>query len=236
MHYGWRAGTTCNWIEVSRDETNRCSFFLTTKKEIHMNFKRLCFAGVMVALFVAASTAVFSAGISGTKHDFSARSWGTDQICIFCHTPHNAQTTQLAPLWNHVSTSTAAFTPYASTTLNIAGGQTIAGTSKACMSCHDGTVALDSYGTRTATGGMIGSAGLIGIDLSNDHPVGFTYNAALVTADGGGLRDPGLLSDVKLFGGNLECASCHSVHDNTNTPFLRASNAGSGLCLKCHIK
>jgi predicted CXXCH cytochrome family protein len=34
----------------------------------------------------------------------------------------------------------------------------------------------------------------------------------------------------------LECSSCHSVHDNSNAPFLRETMAGSALCLGCHAK
>nr|MDP2191891.1 cytochrome c3 family protein [Rhodoferax sp.] len=33
----------------------------------------------------------------------------------------------------------------------------------------------------------------------------------------------------------VECASCHDPH-STNTTFLRISNAGSAVCLACHIK
>ena len=39
-----------------------------------------------------------------------------------------------------------------------------------------------------------------------------------------------------LIGGMMQCSSCHSTHDPTNTPFLRTSNVGSALCLTCHIK
>ncbi len=39
-------------------------------------------------------------------------------------------------------------------------------------------------------------------------------------------------------GAKLECTSCHSVHDNQNSPFLWAplqgATAGTGLCDKCH--
>jgi predicted CXXCH cytochrome family protein len=45
-----------------------------------------------------------------------------------------------------------------------------------------------------------------------------------------------VVSGIPLFAGKLECASCHTVHDNSNVPFLRADNTGSALCLKCHNK
>jgi predicted CXXCH cytochrome family protein len=174
------------------------------------------------------------AGISGTPHDFSGRGWGSAELCIFCHAPHNANGG--TPLWNHKAT-TATYTMYASPTLN-ATGQAIAGVSKLCLSCHDGTVAIDSYGTRTGTTNITGDA-LLGTDLSNDHPIGFTYDAALATADGG-LVTPAsaslVVANVPLYAAKIECASCHNVHDNALGGFLRVSNAASALCLKCHNK
>jgi predicted CXXCH cytochrome family protein len=77
----------------------------------------------------------------------------------------------------------------------------------------------------------------LGSDLSNDHPVSVTYDTT---------KDPafvtpvsGAVNGLPLFGAGknqVECASCHNVHDNTNAPFLRTTNGGSALCLRCHIK
>jgi predicted CXXCH cytochrome family protein len=182
--------------------------------------------------------------IIGTKHDLSAYGWGTDQTCKFCHTPHNALSANLAPLWNH-ATSTATYNLYgengSSPTFNATN--TISqpsASSKACLSCHDGTVAMDTYGTRTGTHKMGGTSNL-GTDLRNDHPISFTYDAALATADGALIMPvSGSWVDashkVPLYNTKLECASCHNVHDDTNPPFLRKNNTGSALCLSCHIK
>jgi predicted CXXCH cytochrome family protein len=193
---------------------------------------------IVVATLALVPAASFGA-ITGTAHDLSGRGWGTDQICIFCHTPHNALTPQLVPLWNHAATAVASFTLYSSPSLTAVPGQP-AGVSKACLSCHDGTVALDSYGTRTGTNFITGTA-LLGTDLSNDHPVSFTYNAALATSDGG-LVTPASASWVDagqtapLYAAQLECGSCHNVHDPQYGDFLRKSNAASALCLTCHVK
>jgi predicted CXXCH cytochrome family protein len=115
-----------------------------------------------------------------------------------------------------------------------------AGTSKLCLSCHDGTVAIDSFGQNAGTHFMTGGDNL-GTNLSNDHPISFTYDAALATADGG-LKTPQSASrvdaahKVPLYAAKMECASCHSVHDDSNGKFLRMDNAGSVLCLTCHAK
>lgn len=52
------------------------------------------------------------------------------------------------------------------------------------------------------------------------------------------LRGWGGLSsgDVKLYGGKVECPSCHNVHNPSNRPFLRKTNTNDALCLTCHIK
>ncbi|MFQ5720982.1 MAG: cytochrome c3 family protein [Candidatus Aminicenantales bacterium] len=182
------------------------------------------------------------AGITNTDHDFSGKGWNTSgEICIVCHTPHNADTSvSAAPLWNH-TLSTETYTVYSSSTLDATVGQP-GDISKLCLSCHDGTVAVDSFGGSTGTTYVTGSA-LVGTNLSDDHPVGFTYDTTLANTDGG-LQDPattssglgGTITNDMLFSGQLECASCHDPHDNTNDPFLVKSNDGSALCLTCHDK
>lgn len=198
-------------------------------------YERLLSALAGGALLLLAAQA-YAVGIAGTKHDMSANAWSGGQICIVCHTPHNAKA-GYEPLWNHQVTASV-FTLYNSSTLNAAPGQP-AGTSKLCLSCHDGTVALENFGTVTTGTTFVTGTQNLGTDLSNDHPVSFTYDAALATADGG-LVTPASASQVvagiPLFMSKLECASCHNVHDNAASPFLRTSNAGSALCLKCHNK
>lgn len=195
---------------------------------------------LIVVAALALVPAVSWAQITGTAHDLSGAGLGTDQKCVFCHTPHNAKSPQLIPLWNHAAT-TGTFTLYASSSLNATLGQPL-GVSKACLSCHDGVTALDAYGTRVGTTTMAAlSTANLGTDLSNDHPVSFAYNAALAGTDGG-LNIPSDASwvdgahTVPLYAANLECGSCHNVHSNAVDPFLRKSNAGSALCLTCHNK
>jgi predicted CXXCH cytochrome family protein len=191
----------------------------------------------MLAMATLAASAAL--GISGTKHDLSTKGWGSTELCVFCHTPHNSDKTVTdAPLWNHKVT-TAFFSVYASPTLNATVGQP-SSSSRLCLSCHDGTVAVDSFGGVTGTHSMTGT-NLLGTDLSNDHPISFTYDATLAANDGA-LVVPASSSKVDasgtvpLFAGKVECASCHQVHSDAFPPFLRIPNTGSALCLKCHIK
>jgi predicted CXXCH cytochrome family protein len=204
---------------------------------------------IVVGVLALTGTAAY-AGIAGTKHDLSAAGYGSTELCIFCHTPHNGMMS-MAPLWNHQVTS-ATFTPYTSSTLDADTSGGPGKESKACLSCHDGTVGIGSFGTITTntnympTTGSYGNPNL-GTDLSNDHPIGFTYDSALSVADPG-VFDPGTDANgtgpnlrpagvgPRLFYSKMECASCHLVHDNTNAPFLRMTNSGSGMCLRCHNK
>ncbi len=70
------------------------------------------------------------------------------------------------------------------------------------------------------------------VDLSNDHPISFNMPTGRLD-----LQDPTLL---RLFGGTggrrIECATCHSVHNPLNEPFLAMSNSQSLMCRHCHIK
>jgi predicted CXXCH cytochrome family protein len=198
--------------------------------------------GVTLGLVLVAGLA--GAQITGSAHDFSQQGWGTTEICQPCHTPHNASTALPVVLWNHAVT-TETYALYSSPTMNASTGQPD-GVSRACLSCHDGTVALDSFGGSTGTT-FIGGGANFGTDLTNDHPVSFTYNNTLATTDGG-LYQPtttnsGLGSTIAadmLFGaGNdqVECASCHDVHNAAGQEsLLLKSNAGSALCLTCHAK
>ncbi len=81
---------------------------------------------------------------------------------------------------------------------------------------------------------------VLGTDLSNDHPISMPYPTAAQDPEfktppdasrgwGGASKN-----DVKLYGGWIQCSSCHNVHNPDTTPFLRKSNAQSGLCPTCH--
>lgn len=194
-------------------------------------------------MFVAAITTVsLGQTIVGSAHDFSAQGWGTTEICEACHTPHNADLTVVeSPLWNHAVTGET-FQPYTgSGTLNATVGQPD-GISKLCLSCHDGVTNMDAFGGGAGTTPMT-SGNVTGLDLRNDHPISFTYDAALVGLDPGlhavtttsGLG--GTIDSDMLFNTQLECSSCHDVHNGLALPnLLRKTNVASALCLTCHAK
>jgi len=202
--------------------------------------KTIGFLGLIVFVGLFAAVAA-QAAITGSPHDFSSEAWNVSgEVCITCHTPHNADSVQGTPLWNH-ETTTATFTMYPGFDLDSPVPTEPSGSSKTCLSCHDGTVALDSFGGATGGTNMTGDA-LLGNDLSNDHPISFTYDAALATADGE-LVTPvgGQVGVLHLIGGRVECGTCHDVHRRAgdvdpNSKLLAMDNSGSSLCFTCHTK
>ncbi|MCP4667023.1 MAG: cytochrome C, partial [Deltaproteobacteria bacterium] len=156
--------------------------------------------------------------ISGSAHDFSTFGWSNNEICLPCHTPHNANTLPDAPLWNHELT-TASYTLYTSSTLDATMGQPD-GRSKLCLSCHDGTVAIDSFGGVTGGTTITGDANL-GTDLRDDHPVSFEWGTPHPILGAPCLKCHfGAVDPLPFFdngsGNNnrLECATCHDVHNS----------------------
>jgi predicted CXXCH cytochrome family protein len=211
--------------------------------------KRL-FVVLIAVLFVAGSFGIAgAANIAGSKHDFSDTGTGqganentSGEICNTCHAPHSPSNASDGPLWDHAVTAVTNFTAYSDVNGSMDASLGQPGTvSKLCLSCHDGTVAIDSFGGATGNKSITGGA-LVDTDLSNDHPVGFTYDSSLATDDGE-LETPSGGSvgtnSFPLFGSandKMECATCHNAHDGAATYFLRLDNDASALCKNCHQK
>jgi len=205
------------------------------------------------------------------------------RMCIYCHAPHNTYKLSPAnlgpgasgagpqapdaftylPLWNHQLTDNyAAYTMYfpgpgrpltGPRALQAFNAMTPGSTSLLCLSCHDGSVAVNSYGNADQLIRSVSSGGpaitssryITGRDnyLGNHHPIGFDY--AAVSSVDTEIRDAGLammgaagtVSD-HLYNSKMECGTCHSVHNtgNTGETLLWRSDAASRLCLTCHIK
>ena len=220
--------------------------------------KKLYFltSGVALGAFLLSTTGLRAAGILGSPHDFHGESWNLsakdpNSVCSPCHQAHHAASS-VVPLWGH-TTSVGPWIMYSalnSPTFKAQGTQsaTPTSTSLACLSCHDGTVAVNSYGGAIQGGSAvtITNRGLIGTDLTHSHPISFTYDPALVgtgpnqdqwlynpdtatvlTPDSG-IFVPGNSMTINnfLLGGKnrMECSSCHAVHNQVGTPFDINSN------------
>lgn len=166
-----------------------------------------------------------SAGIADTKHNLGSgagpagRNQTTDtaEICVFCHTPHGADVNAPAPLWNKrlgtpgVPAGGGTYVTYDTLQTPSLDGTVapVGSISMACLSCHDGTQAMDNIinapgsggfdttgggadgRTFTWTGQTVNAAGrlssgvaLLGTDLSNDHPIGIQYCGGGLTGSG----------------------------------------------------
>lgn len=175
------------------------------------------FAGKFIfgaaALVLAAASA--HAQVVGSKHDFTAANSAagnpgggaqgttaaTTQVCVFCHTPHGAADGAPVPLWNKVLGDGTGYTRYSSLLLPSFTSEEapVGSVSLACLSCHDGTQAMDvvlnapGSGLYEAAGQLIdGAIGPmlndagdlvpnLGTDLSNDHPISMQYGGGGVT-------------------------------------------------------
>ncbi len=167
--------------------------------------------------------------------------------------------------------------------------RTVENESLLCMSCHDGSISVNHVlnlpndrngaliNTQVALGGdplddtkiiSLGGTGgarigestsLASGDLSDDHPISFSYAGVLASSEytvGSKVGELHSVTDavtagVQFFDGGVtgddrvECSSCHDPHVNYNTgqggdadyaPFLIMPNNGSALCLACHNK
>lgn len=176
---------------------------------------RLFVIGVLLLPFSAHSQIV------GSQHDLTvggnaqASTAVTDQVCVFCHTPHGSNVNAPVPLWNKVLGNPGSYTQYstlATPTFDSAEAP-VGSVSLACLSCHDGTQAMDvvinSPGSNgyNAGGAQIdpGAVGqlagtpipVLGTDLTNDHPISMQYggggldlNDPVGQAPAGSLGDP----------------------------------------------
>jgi predicted CXXCH cytochrome family protein len=202
----------------------------------------------------------------------SDTSGNVNRVCGFCHTPHHANIEANGlglPLWSKNLPDAGAYTNYASFTIDggtddgtgMFAGDAGLGPSWLCLSCHDGSIAVDQHynfaGDTPLTGDnygdpAVGEGGL----LDNDHPIGVNmvdaYAAELAGQPSPGLVDPatGLFINNPALGTfpiaeflyaneYVTCASCHDVHDKDSVqgPYmLYAPVDNSDICMSCHDK
>ena len=154
---------------------------------------------VAVLVGTLMTTGVVFAGIKGSQHDLGSGGAGqgtttaTSEVCVFCHTPHGANTNAGAPLWNKTLPDAGSYQRYSSlNTATLDGAEAPVGSvSLACLSCHDGSQAMDvvinapGSGGYNAAGAEIDAGAIgamtstpipnLGTDLRNDHPISIQY-------------------------------------------------------------
>lgn len=80
----------------------------------------------------------------------------TAEVCVFCHTPHGGSTSGPGgvPLWNRTVPLNSGYTIYGGANFDGVDSGQPQGVSLACLSCHDGTIALDSLINMPGSGGF----------------------------------------------------------------------------------
>lgn len=87
----------------------------------------------------------FSTMKNGTGGQMNAYRNDYGEVCVYCHTPHGANRQIDAPLWNRTFLNTTYTTYDTLGTSSLKGDVTQPGVnSLTCLSCHDGTTAIDS--------------------------------------------------------------------------------------------
>jgi doubled CXXCH motif protein len=179
------------------------------------------------------------------------------QICVFCHTPHGSSTE--GPLWNRRAT-TKTFKHFSSPTLSIDDPALRAtseygqpnGSSRLCLSCHDGVTALGALFTTPnihftdVRGGRSGADVAITYEtFSSHHPVSFRYNTNVISILNAPpyskqYKYPPLPYNVRLDKlERMQCTTCHDPHQDQSdvpsptTPFWTAGKY-EDVCLACH--
>ena len=227
----------------------------------------LTFAGTTPGSGIATTFPDLSTRGAGAAFGDTVEQAGLNRICVYCHAPHNtvkpgsaaANGVGYLPLWNHQVTAVSAYTLYSNGTNDLSQNAANpmvdkamlvssqpGGVSKLCLSCHDGSVAVNQYGSSTTSHGAathVSARALVGGggDLSNHHPIGFNY-AAVQTLDTG-INPPTAMMGVYpindlLPGGNVECSTCHDVHNSKaqGRKLLWVEDTNSAFCLTCHVK
>jgi predicted CXXCH cytochrome family protein len=249
----------------------------TTNKRNPMKLKKILLTALLAGAAMAFMPSTVRATIIGSTHDFSPTGayspaatngyahfkWGGEtnyynNPCQVCHIPHKAQnySSSHAPLWNHKLSSSVYVTYDANNSATFKGGAITLGSSIACLSCHDGSVAVNQtsgYSGTSATNSLNGTAYFApsfsietvggATDLRNMHPIGVSYTACQANGDSE-LQDTSYDLLPKMLKGTaktVECASCHDIHQTTGASAtvshsLIVDLEGGALCLECHKK
>jgi predicted CXXCH cytochrome family protein len=169
---------------------------------------------------------------------FNGTSSGTTQVCVFCHTPHGANTGTTA-LWNrNLPTNSFVWKVPATVNSTVLPAKLSDGSLK-CLSCHDGSQALGDVIRNpgvTLTAKLDATrydvvGGGSNNDLGGNHPVGVpypggpggTYNGITVNTAIAGFNaasDATSLTGLRLYYNagttagalGVECGSCHDPH------------------------
>lgn len=162
-----------------------------------------------------------AAGGAGIVMDTVRNNYG--EVCVYCHTPHGANTQVKAPIWNR-TINTGSYTIYDKLrTLDRPIGQP-GPNSLTCLSCHDGTISIDSIINMPGSGGWNPSQ-MTAVDKSWLN-TWYTKPALGHVELGVPIDDPS--NPPSQSGTGNKCTTCHNS-DDTGLPDFRAFVIGTDL-------
>lgn len=186
-----------------------------------------------VVCYAASSRTAHADTVVNSVHNFADLGGSP---CGYCHTVHNGLggSGLMNPGFGAFPVITKVYSSatrvYKSTIANVNSSD-----APLCLACHDQNTITANPNLAVAKGKLDSRpSAYINTDLSNDHPVGFVFDPSQSPAN---IKAP--VKAHVTFGptrNQMWCSSCHNVHDNQNGMFLVMSNAGSALCLDCHIR
>jgi len=220
------------------------------------------FSVVLLALTLVLGIAIYvyagqtAPGIKNTPHDVYNMNGDNDiEPCAMCHTPHSGSGDY--PIWNRAAAGVV-YDMYRSPSFDMYEGKQPQSPSSLCLVCHNGVYStLVNYpGPGSIDNPSYdyemnpGLWAMLGTDLTDDHPVSFTYDPIKdnsqdfndfpqaipcpTTPDRMWIPD-NQTSTIRypLYGANkdqFECATCHAVHDTvsyTGKQFVGGKSVGS---------
>jgi hypothetical protein len=123
-----------------------------------MKIRAITLTGLILSGIWILGAVALGGTIVGSRHDLAGlnvRGYGSDtgpmtggsyndyrEACIYCHVPHNNST--VAPLWNRQLPNQIGYEMYSSPNFDSVAPEAPDGISLACLSCHDGSVAVDA--------------------------------------------------------------------------------------------
>jgi hypothetical protein len=208
--------------------------------------------GTLLAQYDGVASTVHNLSISGPGE---IRALTETEICKLCNIPPNAVVP--APLWGHELSKVQYELPQ--TRRDQTKGTAVLqpdGSSRLCLSCHDGTVALGDVGGRPRPIEMEGKGrlspgrkGHLGTDLTGSHPISFVvpdgeegkadYDSDLGLKARALVRaDPEVRLDAN---GKMQCTTCHDPHSDRyygkggRVPRFWVKPTVDEVCLTCHV-
>ncbi|MDH5728692.1 MAG: hypothetical protein OEZ58_06855 [Gammaproteobacteria bacterium] len=142
------------------------------------------------------------------------------EVCVYCHTPHGANSTVAAPLWNRtvINRTYQVFgSGSVSGAANSLSGESVGQpgpNSLTCLSCHDGATAIDSIINMPT-------------QMSSTHRAG--YSVLQETSENDSFLDAWADNQLGMTTGN------HSAFNDTGTGGgLNEGTTSNGECFSCH--